>query len=138
VGISASDYRRLLGNLGTEPPRKPRTMYRSKTEMEYADFLEDQRMAGKIRAWWYEAVTFRLAKGVRYCPDFLVQVPALLGRWDYEYHEVKGRKGSGFYSRPMGKAKARIAAALFPFRFCFVWPNGKEGWERMEIAGGGK
>lgn len=82
----------------------------NRTENRYAEQLEGDRLAGKIRAWWFEAVTLRLATGVRYTPDFLVE------RTDgtLECHEVKG------FWRDDARIKIKLAADQFPFRFVAV------------------
>lgn len=118
-------------------PHAPRTGYRSKTEASYARYLDLQKRLSttgtySVVNWSYEAVTLKLAPGVRYQPDFLVQYWGRL-----EFIEIKGRKGAGYYSKPLSQAKIRIAAELFPFwRFSIVWPGERLGtWDSMVVGG---
>jgi hypothetical protein len=87
--------------------------------------------AGQLNTWRYEAVRMALAPGVTYIPDFLEVMPdgsVLLV-------EVKGRKGSGFWTLPVSKVKVRMAAALFPWwKFAITWPGARLGtWDRIEL-----
>lgn len=112
-------------------PRQLLSGYRSKTEAAFSAHLDLQVRAGAILSWKYEAVTLRLAPGVSYTPDFVVFYAA-----GFHFIEVKGRKGSGFWSRPVGKIKVKLAAEMFPqFRFEVVWPGERMGtWESVRIG----
>lgn len=123
-------------SVAQEKPRsaKPRLPYRSKTEANYAAHLDlmAKMEAAEIDSWRYEAVTLVLARGVRYTPDFLVKSSA----GDYvSFHEIKGRKGAGFWALPVGKVKVRLAAALFPWwKFYVVWPGERVGtWDKILV-----
>lgn len=85
------------------------TRYRSKAEARYADVLEAERMAGRIRSWRYEAITLKLADRVRYTPDFLVVYTDLC----MALHEVKGG-----YIRDDARIKLRVAVEMYPW---FAW-----------------
>jgi hypothetical protein len=114
-------------------PKRPWEPYRSKTELLYATHLELSRKTGEIGEWRYEVVTLVLAPGVRYIPDFMVVKDGQI-----EFHEVKGRKGVGFWSLPVSKVKIRMAASRFPWwKFRIVWPGGSSGtWDTVEIERG--
>ena len=87
--------------------------YRSKTEAHYAQVLAWRQQAGEIEAWWYEALSLKLAPSTHYRPDFLVLVAEGM---PLELHEVKGA-----WVREKGWQKLKIAAALYPcftFRLC--------------------
>lgn len=91
----------------------------NKTETAYADHLRLREHAKEIRAFLFEAVTFKLAPDCRYTPDFLV-----VTRDDViELHEVKG------FWRDDAKVKLRVAATRFPFlRFLAVRRERGGGW----------
>ncbi|HWQ54840.1 MAG TPA: hypothetical protein VN442_14230 [Bryobacteraceae bacterium] len=138
MGITEQQFRQLLDNQtraagrAAKPKREPGA-YRSKTEAAYAGYLEVLRKAGLVDEWRYEPATLKLAEGVRYTPDFLVRFRegGLM-----VFHEVKGRKLDSFWSRPVGKVKVRLAAALFPWwTFAVVWPMGA-AWDHWEVPSG--
>lgn len=82
--------------------------YASKLEAEYATFLEGLKQGRLIWSWWYEALTFRLAPGCSYRPDFLVQMcDGFL-----EVHECKG------FFREDAKVKWKVVAEKYP---CFTF-----------------
>lgn len=86
--------------------------FKSKGERAYADRLTSLQRAGDIKRWRYEAITLVLADGVRYTPDFFVEL------WDgsTRFDEVKGKHT---WERAMVKLKA--AATWFPnFQFNLV------------------
>ena len=62
----------------------------NKTEAAYAGTLEVRKAAGELIGYWYEAVTFKLAKDTRYTPDFLVQ----LADGTLEANEVRAARES--------------------------------------------
>lgn len=104
--------------------RTPGTM--NKTEARYADTLTLRKNAGEIEAFWYEAITFKLAPDTRYTPDFMVQ----LTDGTIELHEVKG------FFEDHAKVKVKVAAAMFPFAFKIVRAKAKKdggGWDIKEI-----
>lgn len=98
---------------------KPGVM--NKTERAYADTLEWRRRAGEVVWFKFEAIKLRLADNTFYTPDFLV----MLADGTLEAHEVKG------HWRDDARAKIKIAAELYPFRFIAVTPRAKRdagGW----------
>ena len=108
--------------------------YRSKTEERYAAHLDLMKKAGQIDDWAYEPVTLKLAPGVRYTPDFMIRCTF---NKEIRFEELKGRKGTGFYSLPVSKIKIKMAASLFPFwNFSVVWPAERLGeWDSLVIGG---
>lgn len=97
----------------------------NKSEAAYAAHLETRRQAGEVAGYWFEAVTFRLADGCRYTPDFLVQ----LADGALECHEVKGARA---IFRDDARVKIKVAAELMPHRFVAVYPRPKReggGWD---------
>ena len=104
------------------PRRVPGTM--NKLEARYADeVLTPLLHTGRIRAFWFERLTFKLAADTRYTPDFVV-----IGEDDtLECHEVKG------FFRDDAKVKIKVAADLFPFHFRLVRWQEKQ-WQVDDVA----
>lgn len=82
----------------------------NKTEAAYAALLDERQRAGDVLWWKFEGVKLRLADSTFYTPDFSV----MRGTGLMEMHEVKG------HWLDDSRAKIKIAAALFPFRFVAV------------------
>ena len=80
------------------------------TESWYARTLDLKILSGEIIAYWFEAITLKLAKDTRYTPDFVVMVKSL----EIEMHEVKG------FWQDDAKVKIKVAAEKFPFRFIAI------------------
>jgi len=95
----------------------------NKLEEAYSWVLEADRRAGLLTWYAYEAITLKLADGVRYTPDFAVLTigPRL------EFHEVKG------YMREDARIKLRVAASMFPFRFLLA-RRASAGWVIEEVT----
>ena len=94
--------------------RKPGEM--NGLETQYAHFLEEERLHGRVHAWRFEPVGLRLAEGCTYNPDFLVILPD----GSVEIHETKGRWEDD------ALVKIKVAAEMFPwfvFR-AFQWQKG--------------
>lgn len=95
----------------------------------YAQYLELEKQAGRIKWWWYEPLPWGITLGgaedkKKYKPDFLVWYPDGLER-RLEFVEVKG------FSKNIRDSITRytVAKSLFP---CFDWKMVKRkghGWE---------
>lgn len=100
----------------------------NRTEKAYAAFLEGEKHAGWITAYWFEALKLKIAEGACfYTPDFLVLRPD----GTLELHEVKG---SLRIFQEDAKVKAKVCADMYPFPVKVVWPRKKKdggGWEEM-------
>jgi len=123
----------VLQETATEPVPAARTSgpRMNQTEARYAAHLDTLQRAGTILRWDFEPEKLRLATAAFYSPDFRVVMPD----GTVEFHEVKGRKGAGFYAREDARLKVRIAAEMHPYRFFVVWPRkGGRGWERKEFT----
>lgn len=96
------------------------------TEAAYAVHLDTRKAGREILDYWFEAMTFKLADGCRYTPDFVVQmVDGLI-----EVHEVKG------HWEDDALVKIKVAAELFPFRFLAVQKIAQKaggGWTIREF-----
>jgi len=86
----------------------PGTM--NKTEQAYDDHLAALQWAGDVLWHKFEGLKLRLADNTFYTPDFAVLVKS----GQMECHEVKG------HWEEDARAKIKIAAAMFPFRFIAV------------------
>ncbi len=98
----------------------------NKTEEAYAQRLELLKHAGEIAWYKFEGLKFRLADNTFYTPDFAV----MMADGAMEAHEVKG------FWQDDAKAKIKIAADLYPFKFIAVKVLAKKaggGWAVEEF-----
>lgn len=96
--VSLKDYARLgKAALGPSTPAGRAKLVRgrssrsvrgtmNKLESRYAAHLERERHAGRVSAYYFEALKFRLADKTWYSPDFMVLRPDGM----LELHECKG------------------------------------------------
>jgi len=82
----------------------------NKTEEAYQRELELRKISGDVSWYKFEGIKFRLADNTFYTPDFAV----MLADGTMEAHEVKG------FWQDDAKAKIKIAADMYPFRFIAV------------------
>lgn len=100
----------------------------NKTEAAYGETLEKRRIAGEVAWYKFEGLKLRLADNTFYTPDFAV----MLAGGEMECHEVKG------HWQDDARAKIKIAADLYPFRFLAVKAQAKKnggGWEVEDFSG---
>jgi hypothetical protein len=94
----------------------------NKTESAYAERLKMLKYAGKVQWYKFEGLKLRLADNTFYTPDF-----AVMGADGViECHEVKGRWMDD------ARAKIKVAADMYPFRFIAVRTRPKKdggGWD---------
>ncbi|HZH50287.1 MAG TPA: DUF1064 domain-containing protein [Microvirga sp.] len=98
-----------------------KTGHMNKTEAAYARHLEDRKIAGEVAWYKFEGIKLRLADNTFYSPDFAV----MLTSGEMEMHEVKG------HWQDDARAKIKIAADLYPFRFIALKARAKKdggGW----------
>jgi hypothetical protein len=79
----------------------------NKTEAAYAAHLEGAKHGGEVLWYKFEGVKLRLADNTFYTPDFAVMARDGV----MEMHEVKG------HWQDDARAKIKIAADIYPFRF---------------------
>lgn len=94
----------------------------NKTEQAYDAHLEALQHAGQVRWRKFEGLKLRLADNTFYTPDFAVMAADGV----IECHEVKG------HWQDDARAKIKVAADLYPFRFIAVKARTKKsggGWE---------
>ncbi|KRG38840.1 hypothetical protein ARC78_15265 [Stenotrophomonas pictorum JCM 9942] len=98
----------------------------NRTEAAYADRLRALEHAGEIQWHRFEGIKLRLADSTFYTPDFAVMAADGV----MEMHEVKG------FWQDDARAKIKIAAAQYPFRFIAVRVKAKKeggGWDVEEF-----
>jgi hypothetical protein len=98
----------------------------NQTEQAYADRLKLLQHAGQIAWFKFEGLKLRLADNTFYSPDFAV----MLADGTLECHEVKG------HWQDDARAKIKIAADLYPFRFIAVKVRARKrggGWETEDF-----
>ena len=98
----------------------------NKTEAAYDKALSDRKHAGEIVWYRFEGIKLRLADNTFYTPDFAV----MLADGAMECHEVKG------FWQDDARAKIKIAADQYPFRFIAVTAKAKKhggGWAVEEF-----
>lgn len=94
----------------------------NKTEQAYESLLKLRQQAGEVLWYKFEGLKFRLADNTFYTPDFAV----MLASGQIEAHEVKG------FWQDDARAKIKIAADMYPFRFIAMSPKPKKdggGWK---------
>ena len=94
----------------------------NKTEAAYDAHLAQQQHAGQILWRKFEGLKLRLADSTFYTPDFAV----MSADGVIECHEVKG------FWQDDARAKIKVAADIYPFRFIAVRVKPKKeggGWE---------
>lgn len=100
------------------------------TEERYAAYLDEQKAAGAVVWWEFEAIKLKLAKNTHLTVDFFV----MYADRRLEAIDVKGAKA---IVTDDARAKIKIAADKFPWPFKLVYPKRKKdggGWEVEEIA----
>ncbi|UXB22788.1 DUF1064 domain-containing protein [Stenotrophomonas maltophilia] len=98
----------------------------NKTESAYAERLRALEACGQILWHKFEGLKLRLADNTFYTPDFAVMAADGV----MECHEVKG------HWQDDARAKIKIAAAMYPFRFMAVKAKPKRdggGWAVEEF-----
>ncbi|WP_249190325.1 MULTISPECIES: hypothetical protein [unclassified Burkholderia] len=97
----------------------------NKTEAAYADVLAARLHAGEILWFRFEALKLRLADKTFITIDF----PVITAGGALEFHEVKGRWTDD------ARAKTKMAAEQFPFRFLAIQRDGRHGWRVEDLTG---
>ena len=95
----------------------------NKTEQAYEALLKEWQHLGIVAWFKFEGMKLRLADNTFYTPDFAV----MLANGQIEMHEVKG------FWQDDARAKIKIAADMYPFRFVAVRPKAKKdggGWDK--------
>jgi hypothetical protein len=102
----------------------------NQTEARYAEKLEAERVAGRVAWWKFEAIRLKLAPNTFLTVDFFVMYAD--GR--LEAIDVKGAKA---IVQDDAKAKAKIAADMYPWPFKFAYPRKVKdggGWDEEVIG----
>jgi hypothetical protein len=101
----------------------------NQTEAAYAEGLEARKLAGEIIGWEFEAVTFKLADGCRYTPDFFVTLT------DGTMECIDAKGGGPMDDKSIVKVKC-AAEKFHQFRFAIEQRLPKKlggGWKRREF-----
>lgn len=100
----------------------------NKTEARFAQLLELERHAGKVKWWKFEGIRLMLAKNTSLTVDF-----AILPETDIlTLIDVKGSKAM---VTDDARVKMKVAAEMYPFVFKIAYPRAKgEGWDIEEIV----
>lgn len=94
-------------------------------EAEFYQRLEMRRLAGDLCAIHFEQVTLKIAKDVRYTPDFFtVAKDGLIA-----FYEVKG------FFRDDSRVKILAASAMFPYFTFHLARKVRGAWEVEEVGG---
>lgn len=99
----------------------------NKSESSYSRHLEALKAAGKVLWFKFEGLKLRLADNTFYTPDFAV----LADDGVLECHEIKG------FWQDDARAKIKIAAELYPFRFKALKAEAKKrggGWTAEDFS----
>ncbi len=99
----------------------------NRTEAQYGDFLEMQKMSGQVLDYRFEGLKLRLADKTFYTPDFFVIYPDR-----FEFHEVKG----GFI-RDDANVKLKVAAAMYPWMKFKMCQRKNKQWIIKDIGNAG-
>lgn len=130
LGMPAADVARALQRAPNYSPiermqrlgRLPRGKM-NKTEAAYVhEVLDPQMHAGEILWYRFEAIKLRLADNTFITIDF----PVITAAGALEFREVKGRWTDD------ARAKTKIAAAQYPFRFLAIQRDRSSGGWRIE------
>lgn len=101
----------------------------NRTERAYSQYLEAEKHAGRVSAFWFESIKVKIAEDVCwYTPDFMVLRPDGM----IELHEVKG---SPRIFADDAKVKVKACATQYPFLMKVVFPRAKKnggGWDVQE------
>ncbi|MFP3564711.1 hypothetical protein [Paraburkholderia sp. SIMBA_030] len=98
---------------------------KNKTEAAYElDQLAPRLHAGEILWYRFEAIKLRLADNTFITIDY----PVINAAGQLEFHEVKGRWTDD------ARAKTKIAAAQYPFRFFAIQRAGRHGWRVEDLT----
>lgn len=106
----------------------------NKGESLYAQWLDLQQRAGDVKAWWFQAWTFKLARDCRYTPDFDVLRGDLWTLVDVKGRKVRPDGTQTYWAEEDAKIKIKVAAKMFPmFRWVIAFPLQNGNWEEREM-----
>lgn len=132
--MSVADYKALNKNPKPTVQQRMQALGRlpkgtmNKTEQRYANRLDAKKLSGEILWYEFEAIKLMLAPNTSLTVDFMVMSASGL----LEAHDVKAAKN---LITDDARAKMKIAAAKFPFLFCYAYPESKSShnWVVQEI-----
>lgn len=128
-GRTAAKPAKKTGQQKLQALGRMKTGVMNKTEERFAKFLDAQKMTGAVQWWKFEAIKLILAPNTSITFDFaLLPEDGVLTLIDV--------KGSKAIVTDDFKAKAKVAADMFPFVFKVAYPRPKGdagGWIIEEI-----
>lgn len=98
----------------------------NKTETAYSEFLDNEKLAGRILRWDFEPEKLKLAAKTFYTPDFRIIRPDKT----IEFHECKG------FWEDDARVKIKVAAVMHPYKFFSIKRQSKKqggGWIATQI-----
>lgn len=98
----------------------------SSTEARFTHLLDEMEKQGQIINYSYEPITFKLAEGLRYTPDFMCMYAEPTR--GCAFFEIKGSEffASGKSNQMNSLSKLKMAATKFPqFYFYKCYPRKK-------------
>lgn len=116
-GYSPIERMQQLGRLERGKQNKTETAYEN-------EVLKPQLHAGEILWYRFEAIKLRLADNTFITIDF----PVITAGGALEFREVKGRWTDD------ARAKTKVAAAQYPFRFLAIQRAGRHGWRVEDLT----
>lgn len=108
---------------------KRKAGHMNKLEHRYGLYLQEQKNAGYVDWFEYEAIKLKLADNTHWTADFVVMRPDGI----LEFHDTKGatskvnskgQRVKGPWVEGHSKIKIKVAAEKFPFKFFHVWLDG--------------
>ena len=115
--VSPVERMQQLGRLGRGKQNKTETAYET-------EVLKPQLHVGEILWYRFEAIKLRLADNTFITIDF----PVINAAGQLEFREVKGRWTDD------ARAKTKVAAAQYPFRFLAIQRDGRHGWRVEDLT----
>lgn len=134
--MSGSEVRRLLAK--AKPIRRHVSGEMNRVERRYSEELQLQKLAGMVKDFEFERITFRVGPDLRYTPDFdVIADDNVLEFYEVKPGKINRKTGKHtYYAEGDAIVKLRATADKFPwFRFFLVWPVGA-AWHKKEISPG--
>lgn len=107
----------------------------NKTEARfYNEFVAPLLASGEVIAYWFESITFQLAPGCRYTPDFVLQY----ANQELKAFEIKGRttatlkdgsKKEKAYAQDDAIVKSKVFPQIFPIDLFVCFPSKSGAWQ---------
>lgn len=100
---------------------------KTKLEQRYANYLDQQKLAGAIKWWAFELVKIKVAKNTHITIDFFVMT-------DLDELQARDTKAHRKAVKDDALAKTKMAAELCPWPYFFVYEREDGGWDMERIG----